>query len=87
MSDVNSGQFKPRMQKMAVQVNFYLYLNAFLSPALFSSRFPLLLRGIIYVFCLFCEKLELATLNVPHKETLGPLSFALVIIQALRNQC
>ncbi len=37
MNDFNSGQFKTRMRKMAAEVNFYLYLNAFLSPELFGA--------------------------------------------------
>ncbi len=37
MNDFNSGQFKPRMKNMAVQVNFYLYLNAVLPPELFGA--------------------------------------------------
>ncbi len=37
MNDFNSGQFKVRIKKMAAQVNFYLYPNAFLSSELFSA--------------------------------------------------
>ncbi len=37
LNDYNSGQFKPRMKKMGAQVNFYWYLNAFLSPELFGA--------------------------------------------------
>ncbi len=37
MNGFNSGQFKPRMKNMAAQVNFYLYLNAVLSPELFGA--------------------------------------------------
>ncbi len=37
MNDFNSGQFKVRMKKMAAQVNFYLYPNAFLSSELFGA--------------------------------------------------
>ncbi len=37
MNNFNSGQFKIRMKKMAAQVNFFLYLNAFLSPKLFGA--------------------------------------------------
>ncbi len=36
MNSFNSGQFKVRMKKMAAQVNFYLYANAFLSSELFG---------------------------------------------------
>ncbi len=36
MNDFNSGQFKVRMKKMAAEVNFHLYLNAFLSFKLFG---------------------------------------------------
>ncbi len=37
MNYFNSGQFKVRMKKMAAQVNFYLYPNAFLSSELFGA--------------------------------------------------
>ncbi len=37
MDDFNSGPFKSRMKKMATQVNFYLFLNAFLPPYLVSA--------------------------------------------------
>ncbi len=37
MNHFNSGQFKIRMKEMDAQVNFYLYLNAVLSPELFSA--------------------------------------------------
>ncbi len=37
MNDFNAGQFKARMKKMAAQVNFYLYPNAFLSSELFGA--------------------------------------------------
>ncbi len=36
-NDFNLGQFKIRMKKMAAQVNFYLYPNAFLSSELFGA--------------------------------------------------
>ncbi len=36
-NDFNSGQFKVLMKKMATQVNFYLYPNAFLSSGLFGA--------------------------------------------------
>ncbi len=37
MNDFNSGQFKVRMKKMAAQVKFYFYPNAFLSSELFGA--------------------------------------------------
>ncbi len=37
MNDFNVGQFKIRMMKMAPEVNFYLYLNAFLPSELFDT--------------------------------------------------
>ncbi len=37
MSDSNLGKFKARMNNMADQINFYLYLNAALSPELFGA--------------------------------------------------
>ncbi len=37
MNDFNSGQFKVRMKKVAAQVNFYLYPNAFLSSELLGA--------------------------------------------------
>ncbi len=37
MNTFNSSQFKIRKKKMAAQVNFYLYLNVFLSPELFGA--------------------------------------------------
>ncbi len=36
-NEFNSGQFKIRMKKMAAQVNFYLYTNAFLSSELLGA--------------------------------------------------
>ncbi len=37
MNDFNPDQFKIWMKKVAAQVYFYLYLNAFLSPELFGA--------------------------------------------------
>ncbi len=37
MNDFNPDQFKTRMKKMATQINFYLFLNAGLSPELFGA--------------------------------------------------
>ncbi len=37
IDDFNSGQFKVWVKKMAAQVNFYLYPNAFLSSELFGA--------------------------------------------------
>ncbi len=36
-NDFNSGQFKSRMKKMAAQVNFDLYPNAFLPSELLGA--------------------------------------------------
>ncbi len=35
-TNFNSGQLKTQMKKMAAQIDFYISLNAFLSPELFG---------------------------------------------------
>ncbi len=52
MNDFNSGQLKVRMKKMAAQVNFYLFLNAFRSFELLDA-WKCALQGPSYLLSIY----------------------------------